>query len=369
MRLPLLASVLLLFQAPAAFAQGGSESGDLNASLTGILQELRAHYRLPALAAALVGPDRLLAAGAVGVRVVNTPDPVTVNSRFHVGSVSKPISATVIATLVEHGELSWDTRVVDIFPELRDSVLPPYRAVTLEHLLSHRAGILPWEEDTEIAKGPRLRGTPTEQRRGLTSWLLRQPPIGSPGADHVYSNAGYAIAAAMAERVARLSWEELVTKRLAEPLGLETVGFGWPARADPKAPWGHRANRGTFKPHPPDDKYQLGPLLGPAGDLHMSILDLASFAQLHLRGLLGEPTTLLRAETVRRLHTPLAADYGLGWNTREAGDHHLGGAETFLTAIFVAPKRRIAIVVATNADAEVALVSAVINRSLRMLGV
>lgn len=332
-----------------------------------LLQRVREEYKVPALAAAFVRDGDIVAAAAIGVRRIDGIEPVDLHDRFHIGSVSKPISATVIATLVEEHVLGWATTVAGAFPDLAGQVDPAYLSVTLEQLLSHRAGIAPWEEDDEIALAPAVTGSPRHQRRASVGWLLSHAPVATPGTEHVYSNAGYMIAAAMAEEVTGAAWEDLVHERLAEPLDLTSLGFGWPARSDPSQPWGHRSTPDGFVPHDPYDSYQAGPLLGPAGDLQMNIIDLARFAQLHLEGLQGN-ARLLSADTFQKLHHPIG-DYALGWNVRATADHHVGGLGTFLASIWVSVPRNVAVVFVTNADAEEDIVSAVINGSLRAFDV
>jgi D-alanyl-D-alanine carboxypeptidase len=79
---------------------------------------------------------------------------------------------------------------------------------------------------------------------------------------------------------------------------------------NPAQPCGHWRNlpRG-LRPHDPRDSYQLGALLAPAGDVHMSVADYARFLPAHLRGLRGR-VGLLEAATVKRLHLP-------NWEGRE----------------------------------------------------
>ena len=171
------------------------------------------------------------------------------------------------------------------------------------------------------------------------------------------------IAAAMAEERAGVPWETLVHERLSEPLGLTSLGFGWPAKDDPAQPWGHYPSRHGPIPHDPKDSYQVGPLLGPAGDLQMNITDLARFALLHLDGVQGR-ARILSPESFQRLHRPIG-DYALGWNVRDTADHHLGGMGTFLAGIWISKPRNVAIVMATNVDPDPAIVSAVITGTLR----
>jgi len=361
----------------AAFASAGCaaprDTSESSGQLAGkqadfeiVLERVRSEHAVPALAAAFVRGGEITA-GAVGLGRIDRTDRVKRDDRFHVGSVSKPISATVIATLVEDGLLRWDTTVAEVLGGSSVTIRDEYRRVTLEQLLSHRAGILPWEEDEEIARAPKTTGTPAQQRRAAALWLLRQPPVAKPGTEHVYSNAGYLVAASMAEEKTGAAWEDLVQERLANPLELKTLGVGWPARTDPAQPWGHQADHGGFLPHPPDDPYQLGPWLVPAGDLHMSITDLARFARLHLERLMGKPA-LLKPETFQKLHRPFG-DYALGWNVKETADHHLGGAGTFIAAIWVSVPRKVAIVMASNADADEGIVSDGINQILKLFEV
>ncbi len=328
-----------------------------------LLQKVRGEYKVPALAAAFVRDGDIVAVAAVGVRRIDQDEPVNVNDRFHVGSVSKPISSTVIATLVEKEELDWGTTVAEVFPDLVGRIDPVYVSVTLEQLLSHRAGIIAWEEDEEIALAPSVPGNPQQQRRAAVLWVLNQQPVATPGTEHFYSNAGYMVAAAMAEAVTGMAWEDLVHERLAEPLQLESLGFGWPALGGSDQPWGHISSPGGFVAQAPSDSYEAGPRLGPAGDLHMNITDLARFALLHLEGVQGR-AQLLSPQTFTKLHQPFG-DYALGWNVRETADHHLGGLGTFLASIWVSAPRNVAVVVATNADADERIVSDVINGTLR----
>lgn len=344
-----------------------TDSSKEQRTLEEVLRSVRDEYDVPALAAGFVRDGDIVTVAAVGLQRIDRSASVDIKDRFHIGSVSKPISATVIAVLVEDNVLGWETTIAEAYPDLAGRIHPAYLGITLEQLLSHRAGIVPWEEDEEIALAPAVTGSPQQQRRAAVFWLLSQSPVAHPGTEYVYSNAGYLVAAAIAEAATGLAWEEIVRERLAIPLDLTSLGFGWPARDDPAQPWGHRSSSDGFVPHDPSDSYQAGPLLGPAGDLQMSITDLARFARLHLEGLQGRAGFLSLA-TYQKLHRPIG-DYALGWNVRETADHHLGGMGTFLAAIWVSVPRNVAIVVVTNADAEEGIVSAVINGSLRAFNV
>lgn len=321
------------------------------ASLDELLDAANRTHGYPAIVAAVADKDAILAAGATGVRKVGGEDRATVRDRFHLGSISKPMTATVVAALVEDGALGWGTAPSDLFPDPAAEIHPALRGVRLDHLLAHRSGLRPFTDDEEFLAVPPADGPPRLQRSAFARWLLRQEPASVPGAAFAYSNAGYAVAAALAEQATDQEWERLVRDRLFAPLPMAGAGFGWPALHHPDQPWGHRKSGQVSTPQPPDGPYQLGPSMAPGGDVHASVLDLAAFGRMHLRGLAGEDS-LLRADTVRALHTPLGGgEYGLGWAVTEDSHNHSGSTGTFLALLYLRPDRNRVYAFATNAAA------------------
>src|SRR4051812_17776610 len=77
------------------------------ASLDEILKPIRDKTGLPALAAAVVRSNSIVAAGAVGVRKAGSTTSVTVEDKFHLGSCTKAMTATLVGMLVEDGHLAW----------------------------------------------------------------------------------------------------------------------------------------------------------------------------------------------------------------------------------------------------------------------
>jgi len=320
--------------------------------LDGLLDEVNRAHGYPALAAAVASRGGIVAAGVAGVRRAGGGDLVTLEDRFHVGSVTKPMTATLIATLVEAGLLGWDSAPADLLPEFAATLHPALRPVRLAHLLAHRGGIAAFTDDDEMTPVPSFNGSARDRRLAFAGWLLAQEPSATPIADFFYSNAGYAIAAAMAERAADRPWEDLMRERLFAPLSMASAGFGWPALLGPDQPWGHLKRGPVLDPQAPDGPYQLGPLLAPAGDVHVSVLDLAEFGRTHLRGLAGDDT-LLGADTMREMHTSLGAapwgGYGLGWAIPKCSHQHMGSAGTFLALLYLQPEHDRVYALATNA--------------------
>lgn len=346
---------------PAAEAPGSQER-----HTEALLIRLREQHELPALAAVVVSSDTTLGLVVTGIRRQGQPEMVEPADRFHLGSMGKAITATVIARLIEEGTLAWTTRPVDVFPELAKTIHPGYRDITLEQLLRHEAGMPAYDSTAEI-RGASARagsGSPRDQRRAFSAWLLQQRPHVTPGTRAEYSNAGYPVAAAMAEAATGEAWESLVESKLARPLGINLV-YGLPARGDSPQPWGHKPKsaflgmatyRNAVEPQPPGDGWALGVIFEPAGDYSLSLADYAKFLQLHLAGLAGRDG-LLKASSIQRLHAG-PGEYAMGWFLREfdgtAAHWHTGSTDTFFSRVIMLPERDVAVAVLTNAGSETA---------------
>ncbi len=330
-------------------------------SLDAWIDSVRKQHNIPALAAIVLRADTVLARGIAGVRHAGIAGAVTIKDRFQLGSNTKAITATLVATLVEAGTLRWTTTPAQIFPEMRDSMSPAFRGVTLEQLLSHHAGVSAFTdtEDEDFKKIPHLIGTPMERRRAFTAWVLRGKPVEPPGTKAIYSNGGYTIAAAMVERVTGHSWESLIRERVFRPLGINGT-FAWSDSADVEQPWGHyETPSGVKAVDPRDPGERVPPIMWPAGSVELSLDDYARFLQLNLRGLEGHDTSLLRAATIKRLHTsPVAPgdDFALGWGIQEFDNAparvHVGSAGAFFAVTMLQPTRDLAVAVFANAGGE-----------------
>jgi CubicO group peptidase (beta-lactamase class C family) len=337
-----------------------------DADVRAVAVQLRTSAALPAVAVAAIRSEGIRT-GVDGVLRHGVTHPVRGGSRFHLGSNTKAITATMIASLVEEGKLTWQSRPADLFPELAAGMHPQYRTVTLEQLLTHRAAVQAFTQLAELATLPDFAGTARQKRDAFNAWLVARAPAG-PAGEFLYSNAGYVIAAAMAERAAGRSWEELVRTRVFDPLRLRSAAFGWPLGAGPAEPWGHVWNGTALVPHDPADGFEAS-LIGPAADITMSVEDYARFVHEHLRGLRGQGT-LLRDSTFRRLHTPVG-DYAFGWSREVHGGStimgHAGSVGTFYAVALIDEARDRAAVVLASAGGPQAEQGAVVA-AFQLLG-
>lgn len=349
-------------RADAADVSAQSGVRDVSALLAPIIEK----HDVPGMVAGIVVGDRLFAAGAAGVRARGEPERVTLDDRFHIGSCTKAMTATLCAVLVERGALRWDTTLAEAFPELRQTMHEQYQRVTLAQLLTNRAGV-----PADLSPGGlwgRLAahtGTPREARRMLLEWLVRRGPAHAPGTRDLYANAGFAIAGHMAECAAGTAYEDLMQELVFAPLGMTECGWGAPGSAHAiDQPRGHGRDGKPVVPHPV--RADNPAAISPAGRLHCTLADLSRFVSLHLRGDARNPNravALLRAEIFDILHTPpdSLSDYAFGWvrsvrpwargEGAEATGRvltHSGSNTMWFAVTWLAPERDFAVLVMCN---------------------
>ena len=322
-----------------------------------MLENIRVKHNFPALAAAVIVDGKIVVTNAVGFRKNGGTEKVTVDDKFHLGSVTKSMTATVAAMLVEQGKISWTTTIGEAFPELKSEMHPDYLGVTLEQLLSQRSGA-PGDAPADLWRQAwAATGTAAEQRLAFIKGILARKPEAKPGTKYIYSNQGYTIAGVMLEKATGKTWEDLLRSMLFEPLSMTTAGFGAPASVDKvDQPWGHKKKMLSGRePVPPGPGADNPLAISPAGAVHCSLGDLAKYAAFHMAGERGK-SQLLKAESFKKLHTAVADndDYALGWMVlKRAWANgralmHNGSNTMFYVVVWMAPEKNCAVIVASN---------------------
>jgi CubicO group peptidase (beta-lactamase class C family) len=322
------------------------------------LAAIRRKQKAPALAAAIVRSDGETLVWADGARKSGSKHAVTTADRWHLGSCTKAMTATLCARLVDQGKLRWDMTVKEAMPDLSKSLHKSFREVTLEQLLCHRSG-LPEDRRPDLQIWPRvvvLRGPLPRQRLDFLEMNMSRAPSHAPGSEYAYANAGFVIAGAMAEAATGQSYEDLMRIEIFEPLGITTGGFGPPGDAKKvDQPWGHSSMLLFYQSNAPGPGSDNPAVIAPAGTVHMSLPDWAKFARLHLRAMRGRPE-LLSEKAWRRLHEdPFDQDYAFGWaqgdwrRTKGGAFVHDGSNGMWYAVVLILPKSDIAILAASNA--------------------
>ncbi len=313
-----------------------------------VVAQMREH-QVPGVAVGLWHDGRERLAG-YGITSVENPLPVTADTLFQIGSTTKTITGTIVMRLVEQGLIDLDRPVRDYLPELHLRDKTAEATVTMRHLLTHMGG---WLGDffRETGNGDDALARYVEEMATLEQIV----PVGTLWA---YNNAGFGLAGRVIEKVTGKLYETVAQEMALDPLGM-TNSFFFPADViSRRFAVGHSVHEGQGPVV--DRPWALARSAHAVGGLCSSARDQMRYARFHL----GDGTTasgerLLAAETMATMQSPQCAanldrQMGLSWMLRDmAGTPtvlHGGATNGQQSAFVMAPSRRFAITVLTNAD-------------------
>ena len=329
-------------------------AGDFQTVLESSMRQLRSDAGLTGVAAAVMTDGRFKGVTVDGERRRSTGIPVTVNDRWHVGSIAKSMTATLIAVLEHEGMLSIDNAMLELLPDIE--MAAGWRPCTLQNLLTHTAGA-PANFPMKVLKvWPDTAEELVAARRRFIAEILAEEPESPCGERYSYSNVGYTIVGHIAETIAGVPYETLIAQKVFTPLELKSAGFGPPKGDKPnQEPLGHmKLLWFRFAIDPFESPADNTPVMAPAGGLHLSIRDLARYGSIHLQGDSGTATSLLPQESWERLHTPFLENYAWGWvryNREWSGGPvlwHNGSNTLWYALLMLLPAKNTVLAFATN---------------------
>jgi CubicO group peptidase (beta-lactamase class C family) len=237
------------------------------------LGELLAEYRIPSAAVGVLHGGRITDL-AVGVRNVSTGEPATTGTVYQCGSMTKTWTALAFMQLVDEGRAGLDEPVRTYLPGFRVADPDVGAQVTPRHLLQHTSGI---EEDF---------GDPGEDDdvyQRMVENIADARQVHPLGHTHGYSAAlGYAILARVMEVLDGERWDDIMKRRLFEPLGL-TSTTSWRVQVDHgRAATGHLLHSLDQGPVVTPIEY-LPRSYGPGGNVSSTIREVLAMAHVCLR--------------------------------------------------------------------------------------
>ncbi len=297
---------------------------------------------------------------AHGVASAETGAALTAEHLFQVGSVTKTLTAAVVALLVEEGSVAYDDPAARHLPALAAALAPAVdlEEITVEHLLSHRAGF----------DGDHLLTHPEVEDLASLAGARHLFP---PGEGYSYSNAAFSLAGEVVAAVEGVPYAEAVRRRLVGPLGLEGACFTADEAITRPVAMPHWAVEGAalvLRNAGWQPGWELGPQDRAAGGLIATVPHLLRWGRFQLDGAADDGTVLLDAAARARLHTPVVeADEvtasGLDW---EVSVHdgvtvvgHGGLTVGYSTTFCVVPEHEVVVAVVNHAT------DAVVNRDVR----
>ncbi len=279
-----------------------------------------------------------------GVTSVENPLPVTPDTLFQVGSISKTFTATALMMLMEAGRVDLDTPIRAYLPDFRLSDESVAARVTLKHLLTHTGGWLgDYFNDFGFGDGAQAR---------MLNEIAKLPQFTPLGEVWSYCNTGFNIAGRLIEVITGRSYEAAIKELILGPLGMNMTFFFPHDVMTYRFAVGHEIVDQAAKVARP---WPIGRAGHPVGGVVSTVIDLLKYARFHM----GDGSGLLKPETLKLMQTPFVQGsgldvFGLSWFITPIGDtpvlRHGGATHGFTADFTIVPSRQFAITTLTNSD-------------------
>jgi serine-type D-Ala-D-Ala carboxypeptidase/endopeptidase len=254
-----------------------------------------------------------------------SPGDTPAGGRFEVGSVTKTMTATLLALLAADGSLRLDDEVGQWLSAGANA------GITVRQLATHTSGLPRFAPNMGLPTVD-LANPYAEFGAGQAEEGLRQA-VAVPGAPVLYSNFGYQLLGLVLERASGLPYEELLAGRLLAPLGMSRSGVGGNAGGIPLPGHDHRGELPHWA-HP----------LAAAGGVEATIGDLARYASACLRPPPGPLGAAIAAVQTPQLPVETGGHQALAWRVSDDGIRwHTGSTGGFSAAVLIDPVRSRAI--------------------------
>lgn len=319
-----------------------------------VARKALADFIVPGVAIGVVKDGKLLYAEGFGLRDVARQLPVTPATLFAIGSSTKAFTTFGLGVMADSGRFDWDVPVREYLPGLRLHDDFAGTRLTARDMVTHRSGLprhdLAWYSNRNLTPDSMLALIRYfEPNRGLReAWQ--------------YNNMMYVLSGYLLGQLTGTSWEDAVRSLILQPLGMQRTNFSVAqSQADPNHALPYREQGDTLVRIPFKDISHVGP----AGSINSSIDDMMRWVLVHLEQGRAGDRQVVRASTLREMHTPqmvipgLPTDealsptaYGLGWMTQMYRGHyrvfHGGNIDGFSALVTLFPMDDAGIVVLTN---------------------
>lgn len=303
----------------------------------GRIRSIMAERHIPGAAIAVIKNGRVVRMKGYGVASLEFGVPVTDETVFEIGSVSKQMTAAGIMLLVQDGKVDLDERISKYLPNTPDA----WRDVTVRNLLTHTSGIRSYTS---------IGGFELSLRMTMTDFITKLAPYPLefvPGEKNIYSNSAFNLLAFIIETQSGKKYLDYMREKLFLPFGMTHTGDRDPRFVIPQRANGYEWGLDQYMGRDGN----LTDLTG-AGSIVSTITDMTKW-EAALRG-----NKLLNAESKKKIWTPFTfnngqlSPYGFGWRISNVRGHrligHTGQTAGFGSAIFRYVGDDITVIALTN---------------------
>ena len=336
----------ILASAAAVSAQQKTLSQEKRLEIEKAVSTFMSANSVPGMGAALVLDGEPVWSAGFGMADLEDSAPATSSTLFRLGSLSKPITATALLQLWEHGKLDLDAPVQKYCPAFPQKEWP----ITSRELLGHLGGIRHYNRD---GKGD----IPEDSARHFASMeeslqiFAADPLVAKPGTKFNYSTYGYTLLGCVLEGAASQKYMDFVRENIFKPAGMvQTQADDFFTIIPHRTRWYHKdkseivRNAGVL-----DSSYKI-----PGGGLISSADDMARFEAAMLADKLVKRPARDLMWTPQKTPDGKSTGYALGWGISDKfGIHivaHTGGQQGTSTAFVLVPERRAGVIVLANMD-------------------
>jgi D-alanyl-D-alanine carboxypeptidase len=336
-------------QSSPSTEQPQSSNPDRHQILDKRVKKIMQKQHIPGMAVVAIQNGRVQEIKGYGVADIDTKKPVTPETKFPIGSITKPFTAMAIMMLVEEGKVSLDEPISKYLTNLPSQ----WTAITLRQLMSHTAGI------SEVVDWGKVK-------QGADYLKAIKPELDfPPGESWSYSNSGFYLAGLIIERVSGKAYGDFMRDRIFMPLGMQqtqaklveipnlSTGYvvgskksQFPLRSRP-TPIADDENDSLARANLMEDRYAFS-----AGNIISTASDMAKWVQALDRSQLLSTASYQQLWTVTPLKNGRSSGYGIGWFVGNFNGHpyteHSGNVYGHSAGLFRYPKDRLDTIILTN---------------------
>jgi CubicO group peptidase (beta-lactamase class C family) len=304
---------------------------------------------IPSVSIAVIKDGKVIKKKSYGLANVEQATKATPSTVYQLASVTKQFTATAIMMLISEGKLSLDDKITSLLPDLPVT----WSGVTVRHLLNHTSGIKSYT-NTEIF-GQTMRKDYTHKE--IIDLVTKEPMEFAPGEQWHYNNTGYFLLGMLIEKITGKDYNAFLTERIFQPLGMTQTRVNKLSDIILNRAQGYSWEENTLRNGEyvsPTQPFAAGALVSTVNDMVKWDAGLSTEKLLtkSIQEQMWMPTKLNRGES---------ATYGFGWVVHEMNGHrlieHNGGIPGFSTQIARFVDDKLTVIVLTNLDNNVALLT------------
>lgn len=177
-----------------------------------IIVQLMNEKQIPGLSISIASKDKFIWMQSYGFADLENKTPITIDSKFRIGSISKTLTAIAIAKLIDNGQLNLSDDIRKYVPYFPEKKYP----ITIGHLARHTAGI----RDYNYANGEFLSNQNFKSVEESISVFKNDTLLFEPGTKYSYSTYGYVLLSAVIEGVTKINFVDYMKDSILDPMNL-----------------------------------------------------------------------------------------------------------------------------------------------------